>query len=476
MDKNFLGNEIKWVWTMRKLNNPLSVSFYPEGTARGKKEWGSPQTLSATWYDNGDIYFDEEEISTIRQFLRAKIAEQPKYPVVMAKRVFTLVESIRRKRIAERGLKHMTLVALLKRLEHEQQLFLQILAFMSYRGAIQMSEILEEQLTDILTAHLADLPKYVALFNTPFHQSVVAEEKEHVLQQAKGFSTLNATAQAKRVQGYLTRYRWLSYHWFVGTPPTVQEVHARFLQLAPTAYAELKKLRQANAATERSIQSTMRQFKFSKRERELVVQHRTWVFLRTFVKDHINLAAYQLLPILYEIAKRVGLHPEDMPFLTIEEIRHIAKFPLVELQRRIAERQQAFSAGMIDGRFRTGGFTKPQQESVHQEENQIRGSPAYIGTVRGIVRVLHSPREQHKLNPGEILVTGMTTPDFLPSMERAAAFVTDEGGITCHAAIVSREMKKPCVVGTRNATQMLHNGDMVEVDAAKGTVTILKRA
>ncbi len=60
-------------------------------------------------------------------------------------------------------------------------------------------------------------------------------------------------------------------------------------------------------------------------------------------------------------------------------------------------------------------------------------------------------------------------------MKRAAAFVTDEGGITCHAAIVAREMKKPCVIGTKIATQIFKDGDMVEVDAQRGVVRIIKR-
>ena len=64
----------------------------------------------------------------------------------------------------------------------------------------------------------------------------------------------------------------------------------------------------------------------------------------------------------------------------------------------------------------------------------------------------------------------MTFPHFIPAMEKAAAFVTDEGGILCHAAIVSREMKKPCIIATKNATKTLKDGEMVEVDAEKGTV------
>ena len=64
----------------------------------------------------------------------------------------------------------------------------------------------------------------------------------------------------------------------------------------------------------------------------------------------------------------------------------------------------------------------------------------------------------------------MTFPSFIAAMEKAAAFVTDEGGILCHAAIVSREMNKPCVIATKIATKIFKDGDLVEVDADKGVV------
>ena len=80
----------------------------------------------------------------------------------------------------------------------------------------------------------------------------------------------------------------------------------------------------------------------------------------------------------------------------------------------------------------------------------------------------------HKISVGDILVSPMTRPDFVPAMKKAVAFITDEGGITCHAAIVAREMKKPCIIGTKIATQLLKDGMEVEVDANKGIVKIIK--
>lgn len=101
----------------------------------------------------------------------------------------------------------------------------------------------------------------------------------------------------------------------------------------------------------------------------------------------------------------------------------------------------------------------------------VQGLAASAGRAAGVVRVLRSPDEGHALQAGEVLVAPMTSPDWVPTMRRAAAVVTDGGGMTCHAAIVSRELGVPAVVGARNATTVLRDGELVTVDGAQGVVT-----
>jgi pyruvate, water dikinase len=100
----------------------------------------------------------------------------------------------------------------------------------------------------------------------------------------------------------------------------------------------------------------------------------------------------------------------------------------------------------------------------------VSGLAAAPGVVAGRVRVLRAVDEGRTLEAGEVLVAPMTSPDWVPTMRRAAALVTDGGGITCHAAIASRELRVPCVVGTRRATEVLHDGQLVTVDGARGAV------
>jgi pyruvate,water dikinase len=100
----------------------------------------------------------------------------------------------------------------------------------------------------------------------------------------------------------------------------------------------------------------------------------------------------------------------------------------------------------------------------------VTGLGAAPGTAIGAVRVLHTPTEGGQLQPGEVLVAPMTNPDWVPTIRRAAAVITDGGGMTCHAAIVARELGVPCVVGARNATTVLRDGEIVTVDGKRGTI------
>ncbi len=103
--------------------------------------------------------------------------------------------------------------------------------------------------------------------------------------------------------------------------------------------------------------------------------------------------------------------------------------------------------------------------------NTIKGTTAYPGQVKGKVKVVvGDPKNAVGFNEGDILVTGMTRPEFLPLMKKSAAIVTDSGGVLSHAAIVARELKKPCIIGTKIATKVLKDGDIVDVDAERGIV------
>jgi len=120
-------------------------------------------------------------------------------------------------------------------------------------------------------------------------------------------------------------------------------------------------------------------------------------------------------------------------------------------------------------------------KSTEKQEKNIQGQPASLGRYTGRVRKvmpgdLDMLQESiEKFKKGEVLVTSMTQPNMMVIAKKAGAIVADEGGITSHAAIISRELKIPCIVGCLHAMQALHDGDRVAVDAERGVVRIIKR-
>ena len=163
------------------------------------------------------------------------------------------------------------------------------------------------------------------------------------------------------------------------------------------------------------------------------------------------------------------------PVLTDDEVRQVA-----ELARRDEEHygapqdaEWAFEGGrlyLVQTRPITTLVEKAKSPPAESHRVLLHGLGTGPGTATGPVRVLASPDDARALQRGEVLVTTMTSPDWVPIMRRAAAVVTDAGGMTSHAAIVSRELGIPCVVGTREATRTLRDGMIVTVNARAGTV------
>ena len=158
-------------------------------------------------------------------------------------------------------------------------------------------------------------------------------------------------------------------------------------------------------------------------------------------------------------------------------------------KKEIINRKKAFYLGVKNNK----AFFYSGQQAINQVKKkypelfvkkkitQLIGTPACLGKARGEVAVINVSEslsnlalraKQFKAN--QILVTEMTQPNMVPLMKKAAAIVTNEGGLTSHAAVISREFGIPCIVGTKCATQVLKDGDLVEVDANKGVVKILK--
>ncbi len=174
----------------------------------------------------------------------------------------------------------------------------------------------------------------------------------------------------------------------------------------------------------------------------------------------------QLAKIAIEIEKHYGKAQDTEWAIEDGKVYFVQARPITTLGKYQKSQDDAaiVEAGQAAATTEAAGI------SIDAAEILLKGAAASLGTASGPVKIIHKPSEIDKVNKGDVLVTEMTTPDFVPAMRKAAAIITDTGGRTCHAAIVSREMGIPCVVGTGTATSALKTGQIVTVDGAKGCV------
>lgn len=212
----------------------------------------------------------------------------------------------------------------------------------------------------------------------------------------------------------------------------------------------------------------------------LVIALRQLAYLQE-LKKTTQTRSHPLLQLIVKpgIARRLNLKSEYLDFMSEEEIVSSLKRGRVSSPLRRELPRRLTNAVNIVSREKSHWLTGKKAKDFIKLNNllltadisaEIKGQPASKGLAQGRVKICQFSTEISKLKAGDILVTAMTTPDFVPAMRRAAAIVTDEGGITSHAAIVARELGKPCIIGAKVAAKILKDGDYIEVDANKGVV------
>ncbi len=189
-------------------------------------------------------------------------------------------------------------------------------------------------------------------------------------------------------------------------------------------------------------------------------------------------AVYQMDAVLKEIARRFDLTLEQVRFMLPNEIEKML-FENVcdraELALRIQECVYYIDKDeekIVTGRF-AQDLLKQIERRADEDVKEFLGQVGYPGYGKGKVKIIIRAEDMKKMEQGDVLVSIATDPDVVPAMKKACAIVTDQGGVTSHAAIVAREFGIPCIIGTKIATRVLKDGDLVEVDANNGIIKIL---
>jgi len=209
-----------------------------------------------------------------------------------------------------------------------------------------------------------------------------------------------------------------------------------------------------------------------------------YAFIRTDRIDTWKKASFLVTNFYKKLAEKApekGWTLYETINLTKEEINHILlnnKYPkLKDIQLR-SNKQGIFIYEKGIWRFITKkqeieDITKMLKKETNQEK-QVKGMKASPGIVQGIARIILSRADLHKIKRDDIMIAIVTDPVYTPFMKKCKAIVTNEGGITSHSAIISRELKIPCVIGTKHATEIFKDGDLIEVNGNTGIVKLLK--
>jgi phosphoenolpyruvate synthase/pyruvate phosphate dikinase len=331
-------------------------------------------------------------------------------------------------------------------------------------------KIRKEIKTKINPTQFAELYKEISV---PLYGTYLAKEEKEIIKLA-----LKKSVSPRAVKKLYDKFWWTKLGWESMAPYKLKDFVLRIKN-----YSKRKDLRKQLAnISRRPIQTKKRRnylikkYKLSKEIASWLKVMDKYTYLHDLRKEMQVKTTYSFYLLMVETARRLKLSKDDLEWLWYDEVKDLLrgkKFNKQEVKRR----KQAICVIVSKKGIKTwSGRAAVQQHKKELKEKkkevkEFKGLGVTSGKIRARVKVCSGVEEAFKkVKKGEILVCGMTLPDYVPVMKRAAAIVTDEGGITCHAAIVSRELGKPCIVGTKIATRVLKDGDLVEVDAEKGIV------
>lgn len=335
---------------------------------------------------------------------------------------------------------------------------------------------------------VTDLQNALLLLILPTKEAVFHREQKDFYQLCK-VATGNfqhSKTFLRKAEDYLRKYAWMKTFMSLPIEPlTMDELINRVKEGRKGGFVVQYEIQEEQKKKNEKVASRLLHLlSHDKHLVGVIRQSKALGWVLTYSVELAIKAASKLIPFYKILAKELGVPYSQWNNLTSAEIGDVLEGKLEMTKQELKQRDQGYVFLMENGKVTMvvgkegkslAGWIDSTVGAVGLDVQEIAGQPASPGIVKGKVRKALTPQESYALEPGEILMCSMTSPDYIPAMKRAAAIVTDEGGLLSHAAIVSRELGKPCVVGTKIATKILKDGDAVEVDANQGVIKIIRK-
>ncbi|MFH2104891.1 MAG: PEP-utilizing enzyme [Parcubacteria group bacterium] len=345
----------------------------------------------------------------------------------------------------------------------------------------KLQAYLEKKLNDS-----SEMGRALSILTTPQQKSFKQQETEDFLRLIEKVQQ-NQSDINKLIKDHHQRYCWLPFGYDGPAWPKdyfLSQAREMIRQGVEPAL-ELKKIKERDRKLAKDQSKLTEKIKLNKDKKYnyLFSIARELMHLKDYRKDIAVKSYYYLDNLFAEIGQRLSLSSVEVKHILPQEMEDVLvkrKYSVKDIKARVKYSALLYTTTGI--KIFTGQKAKEivkkyvQAEKIPQAVKELKGETACPGKITGRVKIVLSAQDIPKVIKGDILISPATDPSFIVAIKKAAAIVTDKGGITCHAAITSRELDIPCVIGTKIATQVLQDGDKIEVDANQGLVNIIKKA
>ena len=284
----------------------------------------------------------------------------------------------------------------------------------------------------------------------------------------------------------LIKLHWEKYRWLSVYSPDVKPYTLDYFDGKVKELLETKSLDNnfKNEDSEWSFDRVVDKLGLEGEILSLIKMLRKYVYLRTYRVEQLTKAYFYIQPLFQAISTKGDISLYEFCLCSLAELDTFLKGGNLPRTSELKERRNAYLYIIKGGKFTS--FTGKEATITFESEvkerkvksgrvKELKGTSVSMGIGEGPARIILDVKKLGSFCKDEVLITMMTNPDYVVVMNKASAVVTEEGGVLCHAAIVSRELGIPCVVGAKNATKVIANGDYVKVDADKGLVSIIQK-
>ncbi len=347
--------------------------------------------------------------------------------------------------------------------------------------------VLDDSLGAYLKEYIHTRVKDKKRINEIYNTLISPREKSFVKREEDEFLKLILKAKQKQISDidaaiaqHTEKYCWIPYDYGIYLWDE-KYFHALFEKMSKQR--NIKQLLERGKKYYRELTSKqralMKELEIDTYHRKLFQAMRDGAYLQDYKKEVFTKSHYHMNTVLEEIASRLDVPKKHFQYYLPQEVKEALIKGKAVSKKELAARYKHSILRWYDDKIEYRSEGRPYLEQYLQpdagEKTKLDGVIACAGKYVGRVRVVQNASQVSKVHQGDIMVTAMTSPEYVPGMRKAGAIITDHGGVMCHAAIVSRELGVPCVVGTRQATQILKDGDIVEVNANHNSVKIFKQ-